>query len=658
MANTVNFFQPGTESAVDAGQIQRQREIAAALLKQGQATPQGQMVSGHYVAPAATSYLSQLVSALAGGYKQREADQNERDLVQRMKSAREKESNDFLSALSGTPGKPARDIPPLTPNDDEGNPMPVARADAVPGVPADQNKALGIGMRSDNPTLQALAAKLMEQKMQDSAFESAFGVGGGGGGAGGLPAAPSGSPMGPAGPAMGAPGAMDAGMAPQGAPAPAMAGRSQFLGDNPGQVPAGLARLAFRKDPAEVAKMIMEARKPSNVTEGGTLYDQVTGRPIFTAPKTEAGIGVNGGVASPIPGFAEAQARREGMVAQARQRAESEDTMVTVNTPNGPLMVTRAQAREMAGGAPTGGGMQPRGPMGTANPTEAAMGRSAVINDDPGAAAAREIAALRNDLTKVPDASSKQIIQAEIDRLTDQMKKYGTSAGAGGTAAPAGGAPGIPLQSDAAKEYETSRAKDFATQAGNLQKARSSASSMLSNLDTLDQLFKDPNVAKGGAAENISGLKNIASSFGLDVKGVGAEQAIQSITNKMALDQRSTADGGGMPGAMSDADRNFLKAQTPGLEKTPEGRALIIANQRKIAQRQIEVANMANDYERQNGRLDAGFDKQLADYAAANRLFPDAPSGASASRAAAPAAPDLRSLAAQELARRRAKNGG
>jgi hypothetical protein len=637
--NNVGFFQPGTEQAIDMRQVQRQRELADLLRQQGQTSPQAQMVSGHYVAPGGAAYAAQLANALFGNLASRRADDQEREMGQRLKAGREKETGDFLSAFSGTPGQPARDIQPLTPNDDEGNPMPVARADAVPGTPADPTKALAIGMRSDNPTLQALAAKLMEQKMQDSAFEGAFGLGGAGGAPAGVPAA-GGAPVGPGG----MPGAPADGMPPQGGAMPAAGG--QFLGNNPGQVPVGLARLAFRKDPAEAAKMVMKAREPSNVTEGGSLFDPVTGRPIFTAPKTEAGIGVSGGVAAPIPGFAEAQANRERLQAQARQGAESQNTMVTIDTPQGPRMVTRAQAVQMSGGgAPAAVGPVP----GIANPTEAAMGRNAVINDNPGADAAREIAALRGDLNKVPDAASKKMIQDEIDRLTAQTQKYGT---AGGAANPG---PGIALQSPAAKEYDNSRAKDFAKAAADLQDKGRGAGSMMRNLDTLEQLYKDPNVAKGGLAENISGLKNIGASLGVETKGLGAEQAIEAITNKMALDARSTAEGGGMPGAMSDADRNFLKAQQPGLSKTPEGRAAIIANARKVAQRQVQIAQMANEYERTNGRLDTGFDRAVADFANQNQMFADQ---ARATSAPAAAAPDFKSLAAQELARRRAKNGG
>jgi hypothetical protein len=689
--NSVNFFQPGTEQAIDMRQVQRQRELADLLRQQGQTAQQGQMVSGHYVAPGKGAYVAQLANALFGNLASRRADDQEREMGQRLKAGREKESNDFLAALSGTPGQAARDIAPLTPNDDEGNAMPVARTDAIPGVPADQNKALGIGMRSDNPTLQALAAKLMEQKMQDSAFEGAFGLGGGGGAPAGVPAA-GGAPAGPGG----MPGAPDGGMPPQAASMPA--GSGQFLGNNPGQVPVGLARLAFRKDPAEVAKMVMKAREPANVTEGGTLFNQATNQPIFTAPKTEAGIGVSGGVAAPIPGFAEAQARREALQAQARQGAESQNTMVTINTPDGPRMVTRAQAVQLAGGAPSAGPAPAGGTLGDRNnnpgnlrPPGASTGFQKFDTPEAGLAALDQnlqaygkkgintidgvinrwapssenntsayVAAVAKRLGVDPkqqiDLSSPYVRQALSTAI--MLHENGASIltrGGAPTGGNAAGGPGIALQSDAAKEYDTARAKDFAKTAADLQDRGRGAGGTMRNLDTLEQLYKDPNVAKGGLAENISGLKNIGASLGVETKGLGTEQAIEAITNKMALDARSTAEGGGMPGAMSDADRNFLKAQQPGLSKTPEGRAAIIGNARKVAQRQVQIAQMANEYERANGRLDAGFDRAVADFAAQNPLFADQKAPASAAPAAAP---DFKTLAAKELARRRAQNGG
>jgi hypothetical protein len=38
--------------------IERQRQLAQALQQRGMQTPQGQMVSGRYVAPSFTQYLS------------------------------------------------------------------------------------------------------------------------------------------------------------------------------------------------------------------------------------------------------------------------------------------------------------------------------------------------------------------------------------------------------------------------------------------------------------------------------------------------------------------------------------------------------------------------------------------------------------------------
>lgn len=48
--------------------LQRRQQIANALLQQGMQMPQGQMVSGHYVAPSALSYLADALTAY-GGYK-------------------------------------------------------------------------------------------------------------------------------------------------------------------------------------------------------------------------------------------------------------------------------------------------------------------------------------------------------------------------------------------------------------------------------------------------------------------------------------------------------------------------------------------------------------------------------------------------------------
>jgi len=560
--NTVNFFQPGTEQAIDMRQVQRQRELADLLRQQGQTSPQGQMVSGHFVAPGKGAYVAQLANALFGNLASRRADEQEREMGQRIKTAREKESNDFLAALSGTPGQPARDIQPLTPNDDEGNPMPVARADAIPGMPADQNKALGIGMRSDNPTLQALAAKLMEQKMQDAAFESAFGAGAGGGAPGSAPAA-GGAPAGPGG-MLGAP---DGGMIPQGGAMPA-AGNAQFLGNNPGQVPAGLARLAFRKDPAEVAKMVMEARKPSNITEGGTLFNPATGQPIFTAPKTEAGISITGGQAAPVPGFQEAQARREALVAQARQGAESQNTMVTVKAADGrEYQMTRQQALQLAGGGapPQAPARSPVGPGYAGGSAAAAAGGQAdILNSELGKAQQEFAAAQQRG-----DAAAATRAQADIAGIQRELGRLpGAGARAAAPAAPV--LPGIPSQSpaeaaasEANRRFQTGVAEGAAGAVGDSRASAQSAAQTLANVAQIRSGI-DKAILGPGANVRVT-VGQIGQALGVTGKD-NAEQLSNTRNVIQGLARQELAAAGQMKGQgqITENERAILRRAEAG----------------------------------------------------------------------------------------------
>jgi hypothetical protein len=76
-----------------------------------------------------------------------------------------------------------------------------------------------------------------------------------------------------------------------------------------------------------------------------------------------------------------------------------------------------------------------------------------------------------------------------------------------------------------------------------------------------------------------------------------------------------------MPGAMSDADRQFLVNMVPGLATTPGGRKLMLETATKLANRDKEVAAMARKYRQKKGNIDEGFYDELAQFSAANPLF-------------------------------------
>lgn len=175
---------------------------------------------------------------------------------------------------------------------------------------------------------------------------------------------------------------------------------------------------------------------------------------------------------------------------------------------------------------------------------------------------------------------------------------------------------------EAEKAFDVKAAEDFVKDAATFRQSWSNATKMNGMLDTLDELYKDPNVTSGGLAENITGLKGIAASLNIDIKGKGAEDAIRSITNRFALELRNPSGGAGMPGAMSDSDRNFLASIPPSLANTKEGRALIAMTMRAVNNRDIQVAQLAQKFQEGNsGRLNINFQKSLREWSDKNPLM-------------------------------------
>jgi hypothetical protein len=153
-----------------------------------------------------------------------------------------------------------------------------------------------------------------------------------------------------------------------------------------------------------------------------------------------------------------------------------------------------------------------------------------------------------------------------------------------------------------------------------LQKAGAAAPTKLSKLDRMEQLMEG--VTTGKLQPAITQVAAVAESLGFSIDSkLGPKQALEALTNEMALELRNPAGGAGMPGAMSDSDREFLMTLPPGLSKTREGNKLIIQTARAVAKREQEVAKLARAYRKKNGSLDEGFYDELADFSEANPLF-------------------------------------
>lgn len=175
---------------------------------------------------------------------------------------------------------------------------------------------------------------------------------------------------------------------------------------------------------------------------------------------------------------------------------------------------------------------------------------------------------------------------------------------------------------------ETEEAKKvggfFGEEYGNIQKAGVQGQSKLNRYSRLGELLQG--VQTGKFTETGLEVAKAARTLGFNVgENVGNMEAAQALSGEIALELRNPSGGAGMPGAMSDADRQFLVNMVPGLATTPEGRMLMLDTARRLATRDMEVARIAREYRKRNGSIDEGFYGELARFSEKNPLFQQAP---------------------------------
>lgn len=184
-----------------------------------------------------------------------------------------------------------------------------------------------------------------------------------------------------------------------------------------------------------------------------------------------------------------------------------------------------------------------------------------------------------------------------------------------------------PGESAEAKEV----GKWYGEQYAGMQEAARSARRQNARLDAINTLLEDVYTGTGGEA--VLAGKKLAAMMGADPEGIGDAEAARALGNELSLEMRNPAGGAGMPGAMSDKDREFLAGMNPNLSMTKEGRETLIKVRKRLNQRNIEVARAARKYRQKHGRLDEGFYDLLDDKFASEDLFADL---AAAPEAAAP----------------------
>jgi hypothetical protein len=170
------------------------------------------------------------------------------------------------------------------------------------------------------------------------------------------------------------------------------------------------------------------------------------------------------------------------------------------------------------------------------------------------------------------------------------------------------------------KAYDTTVGKDYGEAFVGFQKAGRDATKAIGTLNLMEGLTKDPNFYSGFGGDAALRANQALVTLGVkDPKATSATETFRALGNQTVLD----AAGGSLGNQISNGDRDYINATTANLSNSPDGNRQLIDMRRKLAMRQQEVAKLARDYARRNGgRIDAGFDEFLADYAEKNPLFP------------------------------------
>jgi len=95
------------EQQIEQQQIARQQRMAELLMQQSQQTPQGQMVSGRYVAPNFFQYAAPLLQGYLGKKELEKVEQRQLDMAKKLRAGEISAMTDYFQQLQPQPAQPA-----------------------------------------------------------------------------------------------------------------------------------------------------------------------------------------------------------------------------------------------------------------------------------------------------------------------------------------------------------------------------------------------------------------------------------------------------------------------------------------------------------------------------------------------------------------------
>jgi hypothetical protein len=145
------------EVALEQQRLTRQQQLANALMQNNQ-QPQGQMVSGRFVAPSFFQNLQPVANMLTGAYLSNKADERSQALAQQLRNRNQADIQNYMTAMTPTTTTTEMAGPYGVSGAGQNIPMPTATQTQGP----DFAKAFRIAYGSYDPALRAQAMEMLK----------------------------------------------------------------------------------------------------------------------------------------------------------------------------------------------------------------------------------------------------------------------------------------------------------------------------------------------------------------------------------------------------------------------------------------------------------------------------------------------------------------
>ena len=174
----------------------------------------------------------------------------------------------------------------------------------------------------------------------------------------------------------------------------------------------------------------------------------------------------------------------------------------------------------------------------------------------------------------------------------------------------------VDINTAGADDFSKALMKEMAKRYETYQDEADAAERTMSNLTLMDNIARQDDFYSGFGAETLLSARRAAVAFGADPDLVSDAETF----NKIAKDSALQVMGGSLGVGFSNADREFVEAMVPNITNTIEGNRKIIAVQKKLQNRKIQLARLAEQYVDQNGTL-KGFRGFIMNWSEQNPLF-------------------------------------